>query len=694
MTLQRAIALLMIVLQIFLVAFLFQEIYFAIFISLFTIVALLVRFPYRISGDRRLVIAVAMALPVILEWRIFLLDTFGRSIVLASGLNYAFAQYFLLLQVLQLLISNRGKLSILMPVGGTAVIACSGDMFPQGAFAAGMLPSWPKEELVYVICAFTFLVLAAIYFYISREKLPNSSQKHDRLRFRLSAAVLALSLCLGGGVTLSVHYFSNDIESTFVNLTRNRLNRQQIGFSTQSQLGSVADMKGMDKGATALRIFSKSVPGYLRGRVHDDYDPPYWRVNRDHEVELSPQQIRPPGLPAADTELNVFSLKGSATSGMHSSLEIWPVLDAEGTFFAPLGVNYSESSVDKMTVDEHGNLHSKKLRKGLYYRGYTQPGKEEDAVDEISQEYASRLMQVPDDLAPRIHKLAQDLFQDAENTGEKIAAVVSYFSENYKYEIGIDIPKDEDPLTYFLTRQPPGHCEYFASGAAILLRLGGVPCRYVTGFVASEWNPYGRYWMARNGDAHAWVEAYDPEYGWIMVEATVAEGVPSSEGEQAGGSGYAWDAFKRRIQAVIAAFRTGSIKATLKEFMFLLFSMLARLVTTLPGILALTTFFLVLIVRQFMRRRRKGAIITNPDILALHRMLATMDGRLRQLDLKRGANETLSQFANRISAEKHEDEFVIGAAGWFLDYVRIRYSGRFDEEGISALADALKTARR
>jgi hypothetical protein len=78
----------------------------------------------------------------------------------------------------------------------------------------------------------------------------------------------------------------------------------------------------------------------------------------------------------------------------------------------------------------------------------------------------------------------------------------------------------QDPVAEFLFEKKRGYCEYFASAAALLLRLQGIPCRYVTGFVVQEWNRKGGHFVVREADAHAWIEAYDPQQGWISADPT------------------------------------------------------------------------------------------------------------------------------------------------------------------------------
>ena len=54
----------------------------------------------------------------------------------------------------------------------------------------------------------------------------------------------------------------------------------------------------------------------------------------------------------------------------------------------------------------------------------------------------------------------------------------------------------------------------------IMLRTVGIPARLVTGFLATEWNEYGSYYVVRQQDAHAWVEVHLPHSGWVMMDPT------------------------------------------------------------------------------------------------------------------------------------------------------------------------------
>jgi len=81
------------------------------------------------------------------------------------------------------------------------------------------------------------------------------------------------------------------------------------------------------------------------------------------------------------------------------------------------------------------------------------------------------------------------------------------------------VPGDQ-PIATVLFNARTGHCEYFASSMAILLRAAGVPTRLVNGFLTGEYNPIGDDYIIRQSDAHSWVEVYVPDRGWLEFDPT------------------------------------------------------------------------------------------------------------------------------------------------------------------------------
>jgi transglutaminase-like putative cysteine protease len=87
-------------------------------------------------------------------------------------------------------------------------------------------------------------------------------------------------------------------------------------------------------------------------------------------------------------------------------------------------------------------------------------------------------------------------------------------SDRFRYSLEGQVREaGTDPVEDFVVNKPLGHCEYFASALALMLRSQGIPSRVVNGFATNEYDTRGEYYRVRQRDAHSWVEAYvSPEH--------------------------------------------------------------------------------------------------------------------------------------------------------------------------------------
>ena len=120
----------------------------------------------------------------------------------------------------------------------------------------------------------------------------------------------------------------------------------------------------------------------------------------------------------------------------------------------------------------------------------------------------------------RIPELAAKVAGDAPNKLAAARAVEKYLRNNYSYTLQQPSKPPGDPLAAFLFERRKGHCEYFASALAVMLRTLSIPTRVATGFVGGIYNPISGRQLIRASDAHSWVEAWFPEHGWVAMDAT------------------------------------------------------------------------------------------------------------------------------------------------------------------------------
>ncbi len=81
-------------------------------------------------------------------------------------------------------------------------------------------------------------------------------------------------------------------------------------------------------------------------------------------------------------------------------------------------------------------------------------------------------------------------------------------------------PAGRAPLDAFLIDSKEGYCQHFSGAMALLLRMGGIPARVATGFSAGGFSKRHDAWIVRDTDAHAWVEAWFDELGWVTFDPT------------------------------------------------------------------------------------------------------------------------------------------------------------------------------
>jgi transglutaminase-like putative cysteine protease len=85
-----------------------------------------------------------------------------------------------------------------------------------------------------------------------------------------------------------------------------------------------------------------------------------------------------------------------------------------------------------------------------------------------------------------------------------------FFNQNFQYTLKLSAPtqKNLTPLEDFLRHRRAGHCEYFATATALLLRTAGIPSRYAVGYAVIEYSQLENAYIVRKRHAHAWTLAY------------------------------------------------------------------------------------------------------------------------------------------------------------------------------------------
>lgn len=144
------------------------------------------------------------------------------------------------------------------------------------------------------------------------------------------------------------------------------------------------------------------------------------------------------------------------------------------------------------------------------------------------------LRTTPNVLNESVRTLAAQIVTEtgAENNYDKAKAIERWLRKNITYNQTIpDPPAGVDPLEWFLFDLKEGYCNYYATAMVVMLRSQNIPARMAGGFSEGKYNAQLGQFVVLESDAHTWVEAYFPGYGWIEFEPTSNQAPLMREGD-------------------------------------------------------------------------------------------------------------------------------------------------------------------
>ncbi len=302
-----------------------------------------------------------------------------------------------------------------------------------------------------------------------------------------------------------------------------------VGFSDRVELGAIGRLQ--QSNGVVMRVRVEESQGKERARnlrwrgvALDQFDGQRWQKSRAANLDLEP-----------NGDKGFFQL--GTTEGLHrlttQTFFVEPI-DTAVLFAAPRVVAL-QAALPYVRVDKEGALSSQPhTQDRLTYKVYSDTEEPEaDVLRADTQAYPRnfRYLLFPAALDPRIGQLARDvtLRAGARNRYDAARAIEAYLQYNFGYTLDLKAG-GADPLADFLFNIKEGHCEYFSTAMAVMLRTQGIASRVVNGFQRGEYNDAADVYTVTQKDAHSWVEVYFPETNsWVTFDPTPAAGRPVRE---------------------------------------------------------------------------------------------------------------------------------------------------------------------
>jgi transglutaminase-like putative cysteine protease len=291
--------------------------------------------------------------------------------------------------------------------------------------------------------------------------------------------------------------------------------RRLIGFSGTVRLGEIGRLQENRMPAFRVRFLKGSPPPVLRfrGLALADFNGTTWTNNLESWYEYPGQG----GIPLASDEQR-------RRPGDRLYYEIQTLAAMDRVLFTAGLPEYLYLPEGRLRRNAEGALRQISLgeRQPAYsISGWLDPevpGTAVESAPNLGLAMRQRYLSLPV-TNPRMRELAEQITAGAKGPAEAAARVEAFLRTRYRYSLESNIG-GRDPLVDFLFHARAGHCEYFASSMAVLLRMVKVPTRVVTGFYAALPEPVGPWHIIRSSSAHSWVEVWVDGRGWVTYDPT------------------------------------------------------------------------------------------------------------------------------------------------------------------------------
>lgn len=336
---------------------------------------------------------------------------------------------------------------------------------------------------------------------------------------------VALSALLAGGLAVGISRFLPWAQPQVEMVTARMVSgpTAESGFSLDSRLGDVGELTLSQR---VLMHVTTNTAAKLRARVFVRFDGRSWRPDASAAAPFLAETGEIGG--ALGSWLDgvpgqLFAVPGIPLDAAWRSdavktrvIQVAPVIGALPAPARPLLIR----RVDPVLVDGFGVLGPPS--RGLETYGVVslpadrpRPGADEDPDPEW--------LAVPPDTDRRFADLASRLEAAGGASPEaRLARTLAHVQSECRYSLKPGAFRSAQPAAEFLFEKKKGYCEYFATATAVLLRLQGIPTRYVRGFTVREANHIGGHYVVREADAHAWLEVRMPGRGWVEADPTPA----------------------------------------------------------------------------------------------------------------------------------------------------------------------------
>ncbi len=623
------------------------------FFGCLALMSLFLKFRFALSGKKKYIIYIILLIPVLLNY-------FLRPVTNLGAAQYSLLQipaYYVMLLSLFIIYSVKTIRDLM------AFYFASSFIFIVAGFSTGTF-YFNYFMVVYLI--FTIFYLRAIIRCIYNSL---SLTVHHLLPM---CFVLIVTCSVFFGANSFVEWLEPKMNELFIPAMNSALDYG--GFLNETSLNVTGSLKLSHR--IIMRVFTSSHVERVRCKAYTDYLKGKWKT-APQKTALKP--VSEDGALHKSTDYREIFLPDYSLPAEHKGEEfrIKMASGANTVFFVPPSGFAIMTDVPQVSLDQYGIFYPESTEVNMGYSVAYMPGLQYVICPEIKD--LTCCFSISDYFPPEIKTLSEKLTEGKGTRLEQCRSIESYFHREFQYSLEFKPSRKGDPVEEFLLEKKAAHCEYFATAMVILLRYAGIPARYVTGYLVHEYNEHTCYYIVRDRDAHAWVEAFVDGH-WVTFDPTPAGGLFN---ELLGNSEP--DVFRQFFDLLLV--KWDELKGFLsKGDISGLFKWVLKGITSyshylIPFIIIVLSVLLLLYFKRFKKiiffeRTTKSKISEldeNPVVRRFGEIMVIFDKIFTEKNIKRKGNLTLYEYVDYLKENNFPAAELNISADFIKEYCILRY---------------------
>lgn len=289
-------------------------------------------------------------------------------------------------------------------------------------------------------------------------------------------------------------------------------------------IGKIGQLKLSGKIVLRVEPEKGPVPMLLRDTTFNRFDSPRWSNNpRSAETDVTPIDDLTVWPLLGKSATNVVRISGFSTRG-------------QAILAAPPGTATLQNlPAGEVKTNGQGVIRALSAPDFLHYTAHYGPGDSVQSPPILKSDRGPVDLIVPEAELVGVQQIAEELNLLELPRSQRPRVVWQFFASNFKYgsflPTSLDrVPQGMTPLRFFLTKNRVGHCEYYATATALLLRYAGIPARYAYGWSVQEPDKGSAAFIVRERHAHAWCIYWDAAASaWVDLDTTPGEWARTEE---------------------------------------------------------------------------------------------------------------------------------------------------------------------